>query len=76
MTLKQYRTESEDGPDPASETPADYRTALRSRRWNAAPLKNPEVDKINPWIAVLAITVVSVITFVLLVLGYASGFWH
>jgi hypothetical protein len=55
--------------------PADYRSTLRSRRWDAAPLANPEVERTDPRIAVAFIAAISVVTFVLLVLGYATGFW-
>jgi hypothetical protein len=53
----------------------DYRDELRSRRWDAAPLRNPEVEKTDPRIAVAAIVILCVITLVVLVLGYGSGFW-
>jgi hypothetical protein len=54
----------------------DYRDQLGSRRWNAAPLRNPEVEKTDPRIAVAAILVLATITLVVLVAGYASGFWQ
>jgi len=60
---------------PASPRRGDYRDELRSRRWNAAPLRNPEVQKTDPRIAVAFIVVLCVITLVILVAGYASGFW-
>jgi hypothetical protein len=75
MTLQHYRPGQDGSLEPAAEVPEDYRTQLRSRRWNAAPLENPEVEATNPWIAVLAIAVVSAVTFVLLLIGYGSGFW-
>ena len=53
----------------------DYREQLRSRRWDAAPLRNPEVQKTDPRIAVAFIIGLSAITLIILVLGYASGFW-
>ena len=53
----------------------DYRDQLRSRRWDAAPLENPEVEKTEPRIAVAAVVVLSAITLVVVVLGYSSGFW-
>jgi hypothetical protein len=53
----------------------DYRDLLRSRRWDAAPLRNPEVEKTDPRIAVAAIVVLCAVTLVVLVAGYASGFW-
>jgi hypothetical protein len=54
----------------------DYRRQLRSRRWDAAPLRNPEVDKTDPRIAVAFIVALAVVTFALVVLGYDSGFWQ
>jgi hypothetical protein len=48
---------------------------LQSRRWNAAPLKNPEAQKTDPRIAVAGIVLLSAITLVVIVLGYGSGFW-
>lgn len=53
----------------------DYREQLRSRRWNAAPLRNPEAHKTDPRIAVAFIVILSAITLIILVAGYASGFW-
>ena len=53
----------------------DYRDELRSRRWDAAPLRNPEVDRTDPRIAVAAIVILCLITLIVLVLGYGSGFW-
>jgi hypothetical protein len=53
----------------------DYRDRLRSRRWKAAPLENPEVSPTDPRIAVAFIIGLLAVTFVLLVAGYASGFW-
>lgn len=59
----------------AADDAEDYRAGLRSRRWNAAPLRNPEVEKTDPRLAVLAIAVLSAITLIIIVIGYASGFW-
>ena len=59
-----------------STTSADYRDDLGSRRWDAAPLRNPEVEKTDPRIAVAAILILATITLVVVVLGYASGFWQ
>jgi hypothetical protein len=54
----------------------DYREQLRSRRWDAAPLRNPEVEKTDPRYAVAALVIMSAVTLLVLVLGYASGFWQ
>jgi hypothetical protein len=74
MTLQHYRPGPDGSLEPVKE-PEDYRTLLRSRRWNPAALENPEVETTNPWIAVGAIAVLSAITFVVLLIGYGSGFW-
>lgn len=53
----------------------DYRDELRSRRWNAAPLDNPEVEKTDPRIAVASLVALSIVTLVVLVVGYGVGLW-
>jgi hypothetical protein len=75
VTLKLYRPTPDGKMEPSPAEPKDYRRQLRSRRWNAAPLANPEVATTSPWLAVLFIAALCALTFVLLVAGYASGFW-
>ncbi|CAN5842603.1 hypothetical protein BH23CHL8_BH23CHL8_15190 [soil metagenome] len=70
-----YRPTPEGGLEAAPGAPGDYREALRSRRWDAAPLANPEVEPTDPRIAVLFIVGLCALTLVLIVVGYASGFW-
>ena len=70
-----YRPAAEGGLEAAPDKSGDYRDELLSRRWNAAPLKNPEVEKTDPRIAVAAIVILSAITLVVLVAGYGTGFW-
>jgi len=70
-----YRPAAQGGLEPAPGAVADYRDQLRSQRWNAAPLENPEVEKTDPRIAVAAIVLFSAFTLVVLVAGYGSGFW-
>ncbi len=53
----------------------DYRVQLRSRRWKAAQLKNPEVKQTDPRIAVLFIGGLAALTFLIMVVGYGIGFW-
>jgi hypothetical protein len=70
-----YRADAEGGLEAVS-PPGDYRDSLRSRRWNAAPLKNPEVEKTDPRIAVAALLLLALITFAILVVGYGViGIW-
>lgn len=64
------RSSADDGPRGVSVASGDYRERLRSRRWNAAPLENPEAEKTDPRIAILAIVLLSVLTLVVLVVGY------
>ena len=49
---------------PRTPTPAsgDYRDQLSSRRWDAAPLRNPEAEKTDPRIAVAAILILAALT--------------
>lgn len=75
MTLKLYRPTPEGGLEAAPVEAKDHRRKLRSRRWDAAELANPESDVTNPWIAVAAIVVVAALTFVLLVGGTVIGLW-
>jgi hypothetical protein len=73
--LTMYRPRPEGGLEAAPGGRGDYRATLRSRRWDAAPLENPEVEPTDPRIAVSFIAGLSALTLVLIVAGYASGFW-
>ncbi len=75
MTLKLYRPDPDGGLEPAPVQTGDYRRELRSRRWKAAPLDNAEVEQTDPRIAVLFVVLLALLTLVLLVLGYGTGFW-
>ena len=70
-----YRPSSEGGLQPVPSDGVDYRKRLRSPRWQAAPLANPEVEQTDPRIAVAFIVGLLIVTFVVIVLGYGSGFW-
>jgi len=70
-----YPPPARGGLETATGQTRDYRDDLQSRRWNAAPLKNPEVQKTDPRIAVAGIILLSAITLVMIVVGYGSGFW-
>ena len=70
-----YRPAAEGGLEAAAEERGDYRERLRSRRWDAAPLANPEVEQTDPRIALAFIAALLALTFVLLVVGYWTGFW-
>ena len=70
-----YRPTADGALEPVAGEGGDYRDRLRSRRWDAAPLANPEVESTDPRIAVAFIVALLVVTFILLVVGYTSGFW-
>lgn len=74
MSLKLYRPVP-GGLEPGSQEPGGWRERLRSSRWNAAPLANPEAQEATPLGVILVFGGLAVATFVILVLGYATGFW-
>jgi hypothetical protein len=75
MSLKLYRPDPDGGLEPTPVQTGDYRLQLRSRRWKSAQLKNPEVEQTDPRIAVLFIAGMAALTFVIMIVGYGSGFW-
>jgi hypothetical protein len=76
MTMKLYRPTPDGGLEPAPVEAKDHRRRLRSRRWDAAELANPEANVTNPWIAVAFIIGLLVLTFVVIVGGTAIGLWQ
>jgi len=55
---------------------ADWRRTLRSPRWNAAPLENPEMNPTSRPASLLFWIVLGALTFGILLLGYGTGFWR
>jgi hypothetical protein len=76
MTLQLHRPDGAGGLEPQAASPPDWRTQLESPRWHAAPLRNVEMNPTSPGRAVLFWLGLGVATFVLLVVGYGSGFWR
>lgn len=76
MTLKLYRPDEESGSlEPGTPEPRDWRSGLRSRRWDPAPLENPDVHKTSPLMGILFFGALAALTFVLLLIGYWDHFW-
>jgi hypothetical protein len=82
MTLKLHRPDGEGGlqPDPTPEP--DWRSQLRSPRWGGSlergrlpELKNPEMNPTSVGRSILFWLSLAAATFVILVLGYGTGFW-
>ena len=75
MTLQLHRPDGHGGLEPQTETPKDWRDQLASPRWNLPPLKNAEMNPTRTSVAVLFWLSLGALTFVLLLVGYGSGFW-
>ncbi len=75
MTLQLHRPDGQGGLEPQTDTPKDWRDQLESPRWNAAPLKNTEMNPTRTPVAVLFWLGLTGLTFALLLAGYGSGFW-
>lgn len=82
MTLQLHRPDGEGGVVPAPTTSDDHRTQLRSPRWGSSlrggrlpRLSNTEMEPTPPWLAIGFWAGLALATFVILVLGYGTGFW-
>ncbi len=82
MTLKLHRPDGEGGLEPRPVPQENWRRQLRSPRWGSGleggrlpALKNPEMNPTSVVRSVLFWLGLGALTFVLLVLGYGSGFW-
>ena len=74
MSLKLYRP-TPTGLEPSPVEQRTWRSRLVSRRWKPAALDNPELAPTSNRVAVLFWVGLAALTFVLLVVGYGSGFW-
>ncbi|MBA2373685.1 MAG: hypothetical protein H0V74_05730 [Chloroflexi bacterium] len=82
MTLQLHRPDGEGGLEPRPVSEKNWRRQLRSPRWGAAlsherlpDLKNPEMGPTSRLRSVLFWLSLAGMTFVVLVIGYGSGFW-
>lgn len=80
MTLQLHRPDGHGAlvptPPPGRSRTEDWRKGLRSTRWHAAPLRNPEMNPTSTLAAAAFWVALGGITFVLLMWGFGSGFWH
>ncbi|MGZ6258016.1 MAG: hypothetical protein ACXWQ6_06005 [Candidatus Limnocylindrales bacterium] len=74
MSLKLYRPTKE-GLEPSPVQPEDWRDGLRSTRWHASRLANPEASALAPWQGILFFGCLAALTLGLLLVGYLTGFW-
>ena len=82
MTLQLHRPDGEGGLEPRAVVEPDWRVQLQSPRWGSAlrggrlsTLKNPEMNPTSRFRSVLFWLSLGILTFVLLVVGYGTGFW-
>ena len=75
MSLKLYRP-TPNGLEPSPVEQRTWRSRLGSRRWKPAALDNPELAPTSTRMAVVFWGFLAVLTFVLLVVGYGTGFWR
>ena len=83
MSLQLHRPDGKGGLEPRPVTDQNWRNQLRSPRWGASlkggtlpELSNPEMNPTSTAMAVLFWLGLAGLTFVLLVVGYGSGFWR
>jgi len=83
MSLQLHRPDGHGGLEPRTVQDRNWRNQLRSPRWGSRlrggrlpDLKNPEMNPTPTPLAVLFWLGLGFLTFVLLVAGYGTGFWH
>ncbi len=75
MTLQLHRPDGRGGIEPRPVDDPNWRRQLRSRRWNVPRLANPEMNPTSRSRSVALWLGLALLTFVVLVAGYGSGFW-
>lgn len=82
MSLQLHRPDGKGGIEPRTVRERDWRRSLRAPRWGLSRrdgrlprLDNPEMNPTSTAMAALFWLGLGALTFVLLVLGYGTGFW-
>jgi hypothetical protein len=82
MTLQLHQPDGEGGLEPVLHDDPDWRNQLQSPRWGSdlrgqrpPALKNPEMNPTSRFMSVLFWLGLAIVTFVILIVGYGSGFW-
>jgi hypothetical protein len=83
MTLEHHRPDGHGGLQPRTVSDRNWQNQLRSRRWGSSlpggrlpELRNTEMPPTSTAASVAFWVGLGVLTFVLLVVGYGTGFWH
>jgi hypothetical protein len=81
MSLQLHRPDGKGGIEPHATDP-NWRRQLRASRWGSGlkggrlpEIRNPEMNPTSTALAVLFWISLAAATFVLLLLGYGTGFW-
>ncbi len=82
MSLQLHRPDGEGGLEPRPVDEGRWRDQLRSSRWGQdlpheqlPALKNPEMEPTSRLMSVVFWAGLGLLTFVILVVGYRTGFW-
>jgi len=82
VSLQLHRPDGRGGLEPRTVADRDWRNQLRSKRWGERlsggrlpRMKNTEMDPTGLGSSVLFWVSLAALTFVILVLGYGTGFW-
>jgi hypothetical protein len=82
MSLQLHKPDGKGGIEPRTVRERDWRRSLHSRRWGLSRrsgelprLENPEMNPTSTAMAVLFWLGLGAATFVLLIVGYGTGFW-
>lgn len=75
MSLKLYRPVP-GGLEPSPVEDKNWRRRLRSRRWRAAALENPEIHAVGPLGGLLFFGGLGLLTLVVLLVGYGVRLWN
>ncbi|HLA16792.1 MAG TPA: hypothetical protein VJZ72_07810 [Candidatus Limnocylindrales bacterium] len=82
MTLQLHRPDAEGGLEVVAPVSDDHRTQLKAQRWGSSlhrgrlpRLANTEMEPTPAWLAVGLWAGLALVTFVIIVLGYGTGFW-
>lgn len=83
MTLQLHRPDGKGGVEPRPVNQPDWRRGMISRRWGQSrrdgqlpEMQNPEMNPTSTRMAVLFWVGLGALTFAILVVGYATGFWY
>jgi len=82
MSLQLHRPDGEGGLE-KQPPQGDWRQGLTSARWGSGlrgrrlpAIRNPEMDPSSVPVAIAFWVILAAVTFVLLLVGYGTGFWH